>query len=98
MNYPSPDENPLCQCKGNPLAAFWCGHGHMTECHFPFSCQEAACSHLRRYDFSEEEIEELEADVRVSQTLYEFDEHGNATVNIRPPSSTPPPAPPKVKE
>lgn len=44
-DYPTPDNNPNCQCKGNPLLQFFCRTGHMTECHYPQTCQEAECSH-----------------------------------------------------
>ena len=48
--YPRPDENPACQCRGDPIHAFICQTGHMTECHTPYSCTEAGCSHLTKYD------------------------------------------------
>jgi hypothetical protein len=49
-DYPPPHENPNCQCWPNPIAAFFCITGHMTECHYPLSCAQAKCSHLARYD------------------------------------------------
>ncbi len=48
--YPPPDLNPKCQCKGNPMMQMLCSFGHMTECHYPDDCEEAQCSHLERYE------------------------------------------------
>lgn len=85
MNYPLPNENPNCQCAGNPMAAFFCQYGHMLECHYPYGCRTAACSHLRRYDFSEEEVLEFEEKAKAASAAgglkpYVFDAAGNATV------------------
>jgi len=86
MNYPSPNQNPACVCKGNPMRAFWCSFGHMLECHFPHTCTKAACSHLAKYDFDQEQIEALEADARAAVengalAPYRFDEHGQIVVD-----------------
>ena len=43
--YPSPSDNPECQCAGSPLAQMFCPFGHMTECHYPLTCSQAECSH-----------------------------------------------------
>lgn len=87
MNYPTPDENPMCQCKGNPMKAFWCMTGHMTECHFPYNCSTAACSHLERYDFEPEEVKILEERARermkLPGSLYTLDENNNVIVNVQ---------------
>lgn len=40
--------NPNCVCFSFP-AAFGCPTGHMLECHYPLSCDEAGCDHLARY-------------------------------------------------
>lgn len=50
--YHPPDETPNCQCQGNPMKAFFCEFGHMTECHYPLHCREAKCSHLASYENS----------------------------------------------
>ena len=51
MNYVTPDKAPICRCKGGPvLSPMFCPFGHLTECHFPLDCRQAACSHLPRYD------------------------------------------------
>lgn len=42
--YPPPAENPNCICP-NPMAQMFCPYGHMTECHYPYTCDEAECSH-----------------------------------------------------
>lgn len=47
-DYPPPERNPKCQCKGNPMAQMFCMYGHMTECHYPMACDEAKCSHYQR--------------------------------------------------
>jgi hypothetical protein len=54
-SYPPPSANPQCQCHPNPMRAFICMTGHMTECHYPMDCMEAKCSHLARYDVEFEE-------------------------------------------
>lgn len=32
----------------NPMACTFCPYGHMTECHYPLTCEEAKCSHYRQ--------------------------------------------------
>jgi hypothetical protein len=34
----------------NEMACMFCQFGHMTECHYPMTCEEAQCSHLARYE------------------------------------------------
>jgi hypothetical protein len=85
VNYPDPQTNPICQCKDNPMQAFFCPFGHMLECHYPYECQQAACSHLRKYDFEEQDIQLLEKQARDASNNnqlepYIFDEYGNASV------------------
>lgn len=85
MNYPAPQSNPVCLCKDNPMKAFWCQTGHMLECHYPYDCQTAACSHLRRYDFTEQDIAYAEVDAQTASKNgklkpYTFDQLGNAIV------------------
>ncbi len=29
----------------NSMACMFCPFGHMTECHYPMTCEEAQCSH-----------------------------------------------------
>lgn len=43
------DVNLKCHCE-HELQAFFCGEGHMLECHVGMTCEEAECSHLERYD------------------------------------------------
>jgi len=38
--------NADCHCH-TPMAAMFCGEGHMTECHTGSSCEEANCSHYQ---------------------------------------------------
>jgi hypothetical protein len=85
--YPTPEDNLACQCKGNPLAAFWCMNGHMMECHYPYDCRTAGCSHLPRYDYTWEEYEEIDQEVRAKIAAgklppYALDEHGNVIVKV----------------
>ena len=63
MNYASPQNTEACQCRGQTgLPQIFCTTGHITECHFPFSCTEAACNHLPEYDqISTEKTQRLEA-------------------------------------
>lgn len=37
--------NPNCRC-WHPMAAMTCPFGHMLECHFPMTCEEAQCEHF----------------------------------------------------
>ncbi len=53
--YPPPSENPRCQCT-LPFDQFFCPMGHMTECHHPYSCDEAGCGHLEHYELSPEKV------------------------------------------
>jgi hypothetical protein len=54
LSYPQPADNPACQCKENPMRAMFCMLGHLTECHAPGDCLSARCTHLLKYDGSEE--------------------------------------------
>jgi hypothetical protein len=63
-SYPMPDQNPVCECRGNPMRAMCCPVGHMLECHYPYSCDQAGCAHLRKYDFEHDELLEMERDAR----------------------------------
>jgi len=48
--------NLQCLCS-NPMEAFFCMEGHMTECHVGMSCEEAECSHyeVTRLEESDDE-------------------------------------------
>lgn len=101
MNYPPMDQNPLCRCaQRGPMAgmaAMFCLCGHMTECHWPFTCEEAACGHLQAYGFADEEIERLEAEARqlINEGLrppYVLDPDGNVLVVLNPAQETKKPA------
>lgn len=43
-----------------PMACMYCPFGHMTDCHHPYTCDEAECSHYHQdivdnnYDFEDE--------------------------------------------
>lgn len=39
--------NPECRCP-NAMAAVFCMTGHMMECHYPLTCEQARCSHWER--------------------------------------------------
>lgn len=67
------------------MKAFWCQTGHMLECHYPYNCQQAACSHLHKYDFTEMDIAILEVEAQTASKNgalkpYTFDQLGNAIV------------------
>jgi hypothetical protein len=32
----------------SPMACMLCPYGHMLECHYPLTCEEARCSHYER--------------------------------------------------
>ena len=57
MNYATPQATHICNCRDNGMAPMFCPTGHLTECHHPLDCREAACSHLPRYD---EEMDQSE--------------------------------------
>ena len=62
MNYAMPSEVKVCVCQeSGPMAMMFCKYGHMTECHFPLDCHQAACGHLPKYDdFSPAQLDSLE--------------------------------------
>lgn len=31
----------------SPIACTFCSYGHMLDCHYPLTCEEAQCSHYR---------------------------------------------------
>jgi hypothetical protein len=83
MKYPAPEENPFCQCKGNSRRAFWCRHGHVLECHYPYTCREAGCSHLENLAASERERLEAsakEALAKGKRAPYYLDSSGQIVV------------------
>jgi len=50
-------ERGECEAGGlNPMACMLCPYGHMLECHYPLTCEEAECSHYLR------EVEEASHD------------------------------------
>lgn len=42
-----------CKCE-TPLAALLCLTGHMLECHYPLTCEQANCSHFQRREGTQE--------------------------------------------
>jgi hypothetical protein len=61
----------------------------MLECHYPYDCQTAACSHLPKYGFEQPEIAAREAAAREAiQTgkmpPYKLDAKGHIIVEIKP--------------
>jgi len=34
----------------SPIACTFCTFGHMTECHYPYTCKESECSHYLTCD------------------------------------------------
>lgn len=50
-------ENGSCPLGANtPMACMFCPTGHMTECHYPYSCEEANCGHYQA-QLAQEEVE-----------------------------------------
>lgn len=43
----------------SPMACMFCPYGHLTECHYPYTCQEAQCSHYQTEmeEWSDEALE-----------------------------------------
>jgi hypothetical protein len=64
MKYPAPEANPLCRCKRDPSRCFWCKHGHLVECHYPFTCLEAGCDHLEKYKLGPVQLIQAKAAAR----------------------------------
>lgn len=46
----------------NPMACMFCPYGHMMQCHYPLTCEEAECSHYQAELAAEGEIVELDED------------------------------------
>ena len=87
LTYPSPAENQICRCKDNPFKAALCEHGHMMECHYPYTCRTAGCCHLSKYDISSEEFKQLQdaarENIRTGQMWpYRLDEQGQVYVDL----------------
>ena len=61
MNYPAGiDLIDACECPRKlkaPVACVFCLYGHILECHYPKTCEEAKCWHLERYREAEEEAD-----------------------------------------
>lgn len=68
IDYASPEQTPRCLCRENPMRATLCMTGHMLECHQPFGCSQAACSHLPKYH-DEEDARDLEGYVQDARAL-----------------------------
>ena len=45
---------PLQNQRVTPMNCHFCPYGHMTECHYPLSCQEKQCSHYQSNAINEE--------------------------------------------
>ncbi len=42
-------ERGECPCEAtSPITCTFCAFGHMLECHHPFTCEEAECSHYQQ--------------------------------------------------
>jgi len=50
-------ERGECPCGAvSPVAYMFCPYGHMLECHHPYTCEEAECSHYEQEIADEEPI------------------------------------------
>lgn len=69
-NYPPPGRNPHCiLCNGDPAKVRVCRYGHVEQCHYPYTCDAAACSHHVSDDL--DEVREDHADwIRSGQCPY----------------------------
>lgn len=38
----------------SPVACTFCSYGHMLDCHYPMTCEEAECSHFKEMLASED--------------------------------------------
>ena len=45
--HPLAYDNPNCQCRKEGRNPMFCMTGHLLECHYPQSCEEANCSHYQ---------------------------------------------------
>jgi len=55
--YLPPNKTSNCNCLKNEFNPFFCMTGHLTECHYPLSCEQADCSHIPQY-YEPKEYEE----------------------------------------
>lgn len=39
-----------------PMGCMFCPYGHALECHYPYECEEAACSHYQEQMAAEPEL------------------------------------------
>ena len=79
MKYAIPSEVNVCTCQDAvPTVMMFCRFGHMTECHFPLDCSQAACGHLPSYDdFSEVQLDYMDARAKsLLAILAEVDREG----------------------
>jgi len=77
------------------IRCFWCKHGHPLECHYPYTCREAACSHLALYRLSPEELAALERKAREAiasggRAPFYFDSEGIIRIHAEQPTAEPP--------
>jgi len=49
------EAHPACVCP-TAMAAAVCQYGHMLECHFPLTCQQAGCTHQQTQALLESEV------------------------------------------
>jgi hypothetical protein len=84
MAYPLPMMNPACRCKGSPTGA--CTHGHLLQCHAPYSCAEAGCLHMvgNGYSFDSFHAAQEQARERIQAGKmwpYRLDDQGQVYVD-----------------
>jgi len=68
----------------NPMACTFCPYGHMLECHYPLSCEEAKCSHYQEMEAGETETdtEQLLWDIECCSGTGHTVREGGSHINI----------------
>lgn len=68
----------------SPMACMFCPYGHMTECHYPQTCEEAKCSHYQQEieepDATQQELWNIECCSGTGHTIREGGSHINLVV------------------
>jgi hypothetical protein len=78
------------------MRCFWCKHGHPLECHYPYTCREAACSHLALHrltpeEFATLELQACEAMAQGARAPFYLDSEGTVRIDCEKLAAVPPP-------
>lgn len=85
LAYPAQSQNPACRCAS--ILTGMCKHGHMLQCHAPYTCEEAGCLRMVGNGFSFESFyqaqDEARERIRAGQMWpYRLDEHDQVYVDL----------------